>query len=125
MTSLVSLDVICSLLAVACFSVSAFVLASITFKANKSTTSDEAVHIISPKSERNSFIDAYSNMVGFKELEGKLLDHRNVRAVLMKAGSGFVEDTRHILSSSSFEISAVHDQEGLTRSSSQDEQRWI
>jgi hypothetical protein len=126
MTQLIStLDVltVSSLIAIAIFVGSMFLLLSVLSKALKPVSEEQPCTDKVEVKPKTTFFEQYSDIMGFKELEEKLQDHKSVQAVLMNSDATLVEDTRHILSSSSFELSTVHESEGLMES--REDPRWI
>ena len=68
------------------------------------------------------FNTTYKALIGRSEVQGKMMDYRKVKEVLMSADAAFIEETRYILSSSSYELDTIQEL-GLLKS--EEIERWI
>ena len=116
------------LVALACLSVSLGGMLTMVLQSFMSKEVHVEALVSAPsKSSRPFNVDfntTYKSLIGRAEVKGKLMDHRKVQEVLMSADAAFVEETRYILSSSSYELDTIMELEGLTQKS-EEVQRWI
>ena len=68
------------------------------------------------------FNTTYKALIGRSEVQGKMMDYRKVKEVLMSADAAFIEETRYILSSSSYELDTIQE---LGLQKSEEIERWI